>query len=72
MSSSMSEGLPVLSPPGFVDIDVARRACAGAPALRLDTGDVVELGGFHDRQSIFSLHRLAFAVGLDERDFRHS
>ena len=35
--------------PGFVNVDVASRARASPPALRLDTGNVVELGGLHDR-----------------------
>ena len=49
MSSSISEGLPVLSRQDFIDIDMARGACTGTPALRLYTGNVVKLGGLHDR-----------------------
>src|SRR4051812_6656807 len=57
--------------PGLVDINVARRAGAGAAAFRLDTGNAVLDRVFHHRRPSFGFHNAGLALGIDVVDFGH-
>lgn len=55
--------------PAVIDIDMARRAGAGAAAVTVDSGDRVALGPVHDRQAIGHIDVMTRAAVFDVGDF---
>ncbi|CCE07845.1 hypothetical protein BRAS3843_2460031 [Bradyrhizobium sp. STM 3843] len=62
---------PDLLAPGFVDIDMAGGAGAGAAAFGLDAGDGVADGRFHHGCAVLDLHGSGFAVMVDKGNLGH-
>ena len=57
--------------PGFVDIDVAGRAGAGAAAFGFDAGNGVADRGFHHGRAVLDFDGSFFAGMVDKVDFGH-
>src|ERR1700744_5586442 len=57
--------------PGFVDIDMAGRAGAGAAALGLDARNGVADGRFHDGRAVLDIDVAGFALVVDKVDLGH-
>ncbi len=55
----------------FADVNMAGRAGAGPAAIRINTGDHILNGGFHDGGSVFGFNFAAFTGMVDKDDFRH-
>src|SRR5207253_10076877 len=55
-------GRAYLFAPGFIDINVAGRAGAGAAAFGLDAGNAVADGGFHHGRAVRDLEKTVFAT----------
>src|SRR4051812_5642751 len=58
--------------PGFVHVNVARRARACTTALGLDSRHAVVLGRLHEGHSRLALDHLLAIVGLNEGDLDHA
>src|SRR5215831_10136334 len=57
--------------PGFVDIDMAGGAGAGAAAFGFDAGNGVANGGFHDSRAVLDFDNAGFALMVDKVDLGH-
>ena len=57
--------------PGFIDIDVAGRAGAGAAAFGLDAGNGVADRGFHHGRAVLDFNGSCFAGMVDKVDLGH-